>query len=107
MRTLAIVAVLALSTMPGLMQAQQSPLRRDADARRLRLEAETLRERARQASTACPLPDGSIHPLNAVVTYEGQTYRCVEVFTPTPPPQVPPGENQTLTVRMAGWVKVP
>ena len=103
MRTLPVAALIALSSLAGAALAQESPQqRRDADlARRLRVEAEILRERARRA---CPLPDGSTHPLNALVNYEGQTFRCVEVFTPTP---APVGEKQMLAVHMAGWVRVP
>jgi hypothetical protein len=37
------------------------------------------------------------------VSHERQTYRCVEVFTPNTPGAL---ENQTLTVRIAGWVKM-
>jgi hypothetical protein len=62
-----------------------------------------MQERLREQRTACDLPDGTRHPLTTVVNYEGQTYRCVEVFTPNAPG---PLENQTLTVRIAGWVKV-
>jgi hypothetical protein len=107
MRTLSIAALIALSAMAGLMHAQGSPQRRDADRRQQIQREETLREREREARTTCALPDASGHPLNDVVSYEGQTYRCVEVFAPTPAPLVPPGESQTLTVRMVGWVKVP
>jgi len=107
MRTISIAALIVLAATVGMIEAQGSPQRRDADRRQqIRAEEERLREMQREARTSCPLPDGSSHPLNAVVSYEDETYRCVEVFAPTPPAQVPPGEGQTLTVRMAGWVKV-
>ncbi len=108
MRTLAIAVLIALSSMAGLTLAQGPGQGSNADRRqRIQREEEGLRERQREARTACPLPDGSSHPLDAVVSYEAETYRCVEVFAPTPAAFVPPGENQTLSVRMAGWVKVP
>ena len=108
MRALSI-AMLILSSMTGLTHAQGTPQRRQADRRELqqqerqRVEA-MYQERAREERTVCALPDGSTHPVNTVQSYEGQTYRCVEVFTPNL--GVRPGENQTLTVRMAGWIKV-
>jgi hypothetical protein len=109
MRTLT-VALIALTSIAALTHAQQTPQPRDPQAlanalRQLQVAQELLRAR-RQERTSCTLPDGTSHPLNAVVTYEGQTYRCVEVFTPTPTALVPPGQNQTLAVRLAGWIKV-
>jgi hypothetical protein len=52
----------------------------------------------------CYLPDDSKHPLKAVTTYDGQPYRCVEVFEPA---LVRAGQRGTLRVRTAGWVKAP
>jgi hypothetical protein len=114
MRTFSIIAgLIALSAMAGLTHAQGFPTPRPEDeARRRQMQQltqqfeEQVRARERQAQTSCALPDESTHALNAVVSYEGQAYRCVEVFTPTPPARVPPGEGQTLTVRMAGWIKI-
>ena len=103
MRTLSIAALIALS-MAGLTHAQGTPQQRREAARRQAVQQ--VEERMREERTSCALPDGSSRPLNAVVSYEGQTYRCMEVFTPTPPGLVPPGEDQKLTVRIAGWVKV-
>ena len=110
MRTLSIAALITVSWMAGLTHAQGTPQqqRRDAERRQAMRQAEerVLEERRRAERTACAMTDGSSHPLNAVVIYEGQRYRCVEVFAPTPPGLVPPGEDQTLTVRIAGWIKV-
>jgi len=118
MKTLSIAALIVLSSMAGLTHAQATP-QRSAEERRLAREQQEQRtlerrrvqqqseqrllERRREERTACPLPDGTSQPLNTVVNYEGQTYRCVEVFTPNAPG---PLENQTLTVRIAGWIKV-
>jgi hypothetical protein len=108
MKSLIVAALMAFSSMAGLTYAQAIPQREGALSnapRRLRL-ADQLREKDREGQrTTCALPDGSTHPLNTVVSYEGQTYRCVEVFAPTPAPLVPPGQNQSLTVHIAGWVK--
>jgi hypothetical protein len=107
MRTLSIAALMTLSAMAALTHAQGTQQRRDADRRQAMQRLEGMLETRREERTTCALPDGSSHPLNAVVRYEEQTYRCLEVFTPTPAGLVPPGENQTLTVRIAGWVKLP
>jgi hypothetical protein len=128
MRTLWIATLITLATMSGFVHAQRpqqnvdvrelinaaatfqvtDDLRkiREQQADDLRKRRERIRESQERERTICDLPDGSSHRLNAVASYEGETYRCVEVFTPTPPALVPPGENQTLTVRIAGWVKV-
>ena len=108
MRTLSIAALIALSSMAGFTNAQSTPQRRDADRltslrQSMRQAEEAMLERRREERSACDLPDGTRHPLTTVVSYEAQTYRCVEVFTPSTPG---PLENQTLTVRIAGWIKV-
>ena len=103
MRTLSIAALVVLTSMVAHAQFGQ---RRDADPRHdfiQRMEAmERNRDRDRER-TSCALPDGTRHPLTTVVTYEGQSYRCMEIFAPNIPG---PLENQTLTVRIAGWIKV-
>lgn len=113
MKALSIAASIAVSSMAALTYAQGFPTPRPADeARRQQSRQEIQRletvllEREQQARTGCDLPDGTTHRLNAEVRYEGQAYRCVEVFTPTAPARVPPGTSQTLTVRMAGWIKI-
>ena len=112
MRTILFGAVIALATMVAIVQAQSRSMQlspqelRDWYRQRAQLQHEEMQREREEARKSCVLPDGSSHPLTAVVSYEGETYRCVEVFAPTPAPLVPPGENQTLTVRMAGWVKV-
>lgn len=109
MRMLSLLVLLALGSMAGLTHAQGSQLRSAPNQRnvqeRQRLE-QTHRREVERRRTTCTLPDGTSHPLDAVMSYEGQTYRCVEVFAPTPPPQVAPGEGQTLIVQTAGWIKV-
>jgi hypothetical protein len=113
MKAFAIIAVLiAVSAMAALPHAQGFP-QPDSQREALRQQrqeelqqlAARMRERERGAQTSCALPDGSAHPINTSTTYEGQAYKCVEVFLPTPPAQVPPGEGQALTVRIAGWIK--
>jgi hypothetical protein len=94
--------------MAGLTHAQGTPQRSDADRlaslrQSMRQAEEKMLERRTEERSACDLPDGTRHPLTTVVSYEGQSYRCVEVFTPNTPG---PLENQTLTVRIAGWIKV-
>jgi hypothetical protein len=59
-----------------------------------------------QEQTSCALPDGTRRPLTTEIVHEGETYRCVEVFMPTPALLVAPGQSQTLTVNSAGWIKV-
>lgn len=113
MRILSVVAVFVTVSMAGFAYAQfpQADPRAQADRQRMQRQMQQreqeIRERERQAQTACPLPDESSHPVNAELTYEGQRYRCVEVFLPTQPGRVAPGQDQTLTVRTAGWIKIP
>ena len=114
MKTLSIAALIVLSSLAGLAFAQGPPQSRATDITQpTPIVLERLLETQR---TTCFLPDDSSHPLNAATTYEGQRYRCVEVFAPTEfaSLQSDPGGSQrlvrsggTLTVRMAGWVKVP
>jgi len=100
MRTLAVAVLIALSASVGLIRAQQqsdADRRKIADFIRQRL-IEQQRERDRELKTSCPLPDGSNQSLNTVTSYEGQTYRCVEVLR---------SDGFTLTTYAAAWVKVP
>jgi hypothetical protein len=60
---------------------------------------ERMRESELQARTSCTLPDESTHQINTVVRFEGQTYRCVEVFAPNMT-----GFGEVFTVRL-GWIK--
>ena len=111
MRTLSITALIALVSMAGLTHAQgypePRPLHRpvnEVQQKEIQRLVNETRERQREARTTCMLPDGSSYPLKTVARYEGQRYRCVEVFTPSMP--VPAGESQTLAVRLAGWIKI-
>ena len=112
MRTLSIVTLIVVSTMVALVQAQSRSMQlsppelRDWYRQRAQLQFEEIQREREEARKSCVLLDGSSRPLTTVVNYDDQTYRCVEVFLPTPAALVPPGEGQTLTVRMAGWVKV-
>jgi hypothetical protein len=112
MRTFTMIAgVIAASAMAGVTYAQfptPSPERvaRERQAQQLRQQfEERFTEQKRQARTACALPDESSHPVNAEVTYEGQRYRCVEVFAPTNPVS-DPGVSEPMSVSIAGWIKV-
>jgi hypothetical protein len=109
MRTLSLLVLLGVGSMAGLTQAQGPQLRGAANQRdvqeRQRLE-QMHRQEVERRRTTCDLPDGTSHRINAVMNYEGQIYQCVEVFAPTPPAQVGPGEGQTLIVQSAGWIKV-
>jgi hypothetical protein len=102
MRTLSIAAFLALSSMAGLMYAQGSPQRSEAEKRAIMAEflkqrlTEQAQERDRELKTTCEMPDGSSHQLGAVTSYEGQTYRCVEALR---------SNGLTLTTYAAAWVK--
>ena len=73
MGTLSIAALVVLTSMVAHAQFGQ---RRDADPRHdfiQRMDAmERKRDRERER-TSCALPDGTRHPLTAVVTYEGQS----------------------------------
>ena len=105
MRILSIAALVVLTSMVAHAQFGQrrgDDPRHDFIQRREAMERERERDRERER-TSCALPDGTRHPLTTVVTHEGQFYRCMEVFTPNIPG---PLENQTLTVRIAGWIKV-
>lgn len=99
MRTFSIAALLSLSA--GFMYAQAPPTP-DAELRlpqpyvqQLAL-ARDLAERERK--TLCSLPDGSNHQLGASMSYQGQTYRCVEALR---------SDGVTLATYAAAWVKVP
>jgi hypothetical protein len=99
-----VIGLIALSSMATLTQAQRAPQRPETDITQpTPITIEMILEEQR---TTCYLPDDSKRPLNTVVTYDGQSYRCVEVFAPYPD-AIRPGQTQTLAVRMAGWVKVP
>jgi hypothetical protein len=99
MRAFSIAALLSLSV--GLMYAQAPPTH-DAELRLLQSHvqqqalARGLAERERK--TLCSLPDGSNHPLGTSMSYQGQTYRCVEALR---------SDGATLTTYAAAWVKVP
>src|SRR5688572_8095727 len=99
MRTLSAAALLVLSSMAGLMYAQARPQRTPAEVNQILLQRR-LQQHAdfqRELKSTCSLPDGSNQPLNAVTSYEGQTYRCVEALR---------SDGVTLTTYAAGWVKV-
>ena len=56
---------------------------------------------------ACFLPDGSGYPLNTVTLYDGQRYRCVEVFAPTELLTLQSdADGKTRTSRAPGKLKV-
>lgn len=103
MRTL-FVAPIALLVMGGLLYAQGSPQRSEAEKRRIMSEfvkqrlIEQTAERERELKTTCELPDGTIHPLNTLTAYEGQTYRCVEALR---------SNGFALATYAAAWVRVP
>lgn len=88
---------LAVLTAAGILYAQGTYV--------IKSQLNTKPEISHQEQTSCALPDGTRRPLATEIVYEGQTYRCVEVFAPTPAPLVPPGQSQTLTVNAAGWIK--
>jgi len=107
MRTLLVAALIVVSSLAGLTYAQEASQRRETDITQpTPITAITLEMILEEQRTTCYLPDDSKHPLNTATTYEGQAYRCVEVFAPYPD-AVRSGQSQTLKVRMAGWVKVP
>jgi hypothetical protein len=104
MRALLIAALITLSAMAGLTYAQRAPQRAETDITQpTQISIEMLLEEQR---TTCYLPDDSKHPLNTATSYDGQRYRCVEVYAPYPD-TARSGQNQILRVRMAGWVRVP
>ena len=104
MRTLSITTLIALSVMGGLLYAQGSPQRSDAEKKRIMADflrqqrIEQVQERDRELKTTCELPDGTIHPLNTLTAYDGQQYRCVEALR---------SNGFALTTYAAAWVKVP
>jgi hypothetical protein len=104
MRTLSISALITLLVMGGVIYAQGSPQRSEAEKRRIMAEfvnqrlIEQRQERDRELKTTCELPDGTIHPLDTLTSYEGQTYRCVEALR---------SNGFALTTYAAAWVKVP
>jgi hypothetical protein len=113
MRALSIAALVALSSLAGLTYAQGASQRKETDITQptpISLERPLDTDR-----TTCFLPDDSGYPLNTVTTYNGQRYRCVEVFAPTELAiQFVENRKQSisrspgmLAVRMAGWVKLP
>jgi hypothetical protein len=95
------VALVALSSLAGLTYAHGAPQFGETDITQpTPITIEMIVEEQR---TTCYLPDDSKHPLNATATYDGQRYRCVEVFESA---LVRAGQPGTLRVRTAGWVKV-
>lgn len=102
MRLLSIAALIA--SLAGLTYAQGAPQRIETFVTQpAPITVEMIVEEQR---TTCYLPDDTKHPLNTAVTYDGQRYRCVEVFSPYPD-SARSGQSQTLKVHTAGWVKVP
>jgi hypothetical protein len=112
MRTLSITALIALSSLAGLTYAQGASQRTETDITQpTPIVLEGLPE---MRLTTCFLPDGSGYPVNTTTTYDGQRYRCVEVFAPTELSTLQSGADGktrislspgTLKVRMAGWVR--
>jgi hypothetical protein len=104
MRTLSVAALMALFVTGGLLYAQGSPQRSEAEKRRIMAEfarqhaIEVQAQRDRELKTTCELPDGTVHPLNTLTSYEGQAYRCVEALR---------SDGVVLKTYAAGWVKVP
>jgi hypothetical protein len=101
MRIVFVAALIALFVMGGLLFAQGS--RSDPDGKRMaefvrQRVIEQQRERDRGLKTTCEIPDGSIHPLDALTSYEGQTYRCVEALR---------SDGVVLKTYAAAWVRVP
>ena len=72
MRALSITALITLSSLAGLTYAQGVPIQITRPGVPMLLFDEK----------ACYLPDSSSHPVNTVTTFQGQRYRCVEVFGP-------------------------
>ena len=101
MRTLSIAVLFVLSSLAGLSYAQRAQ-GRDTDI--TQPTPITLEQLLQEQKTTCYLPDDSTHPLNTTTTYDGQRYRCVEVFAGA---LVRAGQRGTLTVHSAGWIKVP
>ena len=64
----------------------------------LRERIAQVAEQQQQAGKACVAPNGPSRPINSVATFDGQRYRCMEVFLPST-------NDVTLRVRIAGWVK--
>ena len=121
MRALSIAAVIVLSSLAGLTYAQGA-----AQGKETEITQPTpivLKRPLDSELTTCFLPDNSGYALDTTTTFDGQRYRCVEVFAPTElvtqafsfePVQSDAGAKLsvsrspgTLAVRMAGWVKVP
>ena len=109
MRTLLVAVLIALSSLGGLMYAQGPSQRNETDI--TQPTPITVERHLDTQRTTCFLPDDSGHPLNTATTYDGQRYRCVEVFAPTEfatlhsdpgGPQRLVRSGGTLTVRMAG-----
>ena len=109
--SMTIAGLLALSVLAGVTHAQfptPSPeaVARERQAQQLRQQLdERFAEQKRQARTVCVLPDESSHPVNTEATYDGQRYRCVEVFAPTNPVSNP-NTSEAMSVSLAGWIKV-
>jgi hypothetical protein len=104
MRTLSITTLIALMVTGGLLYAQGSPQRSEAEKRRImaeftrQLAIEQHQQWEQELKTTCNLPDGSSHAINTLTNYEGQTYRCVEALR---------SDGVVLTTYAAAWVKVP
>ena len=130
MRALSIAAVIVLSSLAGLTYAQGA-----AQGKETEITQPTpivLKRPLDSELTTCFLPDNTGYPLDTTTTFDGQRYRCVEVFAPTElvtqafrfePVQPDAGGKPvqsdaggklsvsrspgTLAVRMAGWIRVP
>ena len=81
--------MIVLSSLAGLTYAQGDSQRNEI-LRALTEQTEvtqptpiTLESFPEMKPAACFLPDGNGYPLNTVTLYNGQRYRCVEVFAPT------------------------
>lgn len=55
-------------------------------------------EEQRQAANSCFTPNLPNQPIGTVATFDGQRYRCEQVFLSSP-------FDTTMRVRMAGWIK--
>ena len=71
-----------------------------------RVESETrdvaAAKRDQQKAFTCTVPDSDARfNVDSVMTYRGQSYRCVEVYVPNKPSQGP----ATLQFSAMGWIK--
>src|SRR5262245_17572820 len=105
MKVLISAALIVFSSLAGLTYAQGAAQRGQTDITQpTPIVLENLTE---TQPTICLLPDGSGYALNTTTTYDGQRYRCVEVFAPTDLLTLrSDADGKTRTFRSPGTLKV-